>query len=185
MSFEKAVSFTLRMEGGYVNHPADRGGETNFGVTKPALCRAFYEGIVKHTNVAALTRAEAVEIYRAFYWTPIRWEDFAEPVDAVLFDICVNHGLRNCARIAQRACISCGVVVAADGVLGPKTRAALAELSARCPFYLAHMLLIKRLAFYDAIVKARPQQKVFLNGWRARTAAMHREFVSIGNYRLR
>ena len=51
MSFEKAVSFTLRMEGGYVNHPADRGGETNFGVTKPALCRAFYEGIVKHMYI--------------------------------------------------------------------------------------------------------------------------------------
>lgn len=32
-SFKKALKFTLQWEGGYVNHPADPGCETNFGVT--------------------------------------------------------------------------------------------------------------------------------------------------------
>lgn len=32
-AFRTALEFALRWEGGYINHPADKGGETNFGVT--------------------------------------------------------------------------------------------------------------------------------------------------------
>jgi lysozyme family protein len=39
-AFNKALSFALRWEGGYSNHPNDRGGETNFGVTH-AVYRAY------------------------------------------------------------------------------------------------------------------------------------------------
>ena len=33
-NFEKCLEMILHHEGGYVNHPRDPGGETNFGVTK-------------------------------------------------------------------------------------------------------------------------------------------------------
>lgn len=32
--FEDAIKLTLIHEGGYVNNPADPGGETNMGITK-------------------------------------------------------------------------------------------------------------------------------------------------------
>ena len=34
MMFERALTFVLRWEGGYVDHPADPGGATNYGVTQ-------------------------------------------------------------------------------------------------------------------------------------------------------
>ncbi len=62
MNFEKALSFVFGSEGGYSNHPNDRGGATNMGITAGTLARAYKQGIVKHQNIKALTRAEAAEI---------------------------------------------------------------------------------------------------------------------------
>ena len=33
-NFKKCLEIILHHEGGYINHPRDPGGETNFGVTK-------------------------------------------------------------------------------------------------------------------------------------------------------
>ena len=33
-TFEEIIEDVLKHEGGYVNDPHDRGGETNFGITK-------------------------------------------------------------------------------------------------------------------------------------------------------
>ena len=37
MSFESAISEVLLTEGGYVDHPDDRGGPTNYGITQKTL----------------------------------------------------------------------------------------------------------------------------------------------------
>ena len=89
-----------------------------------------------------------------------------------MFDICVNHGMGGAAKIAQRACVSCGVDVVIDGKWGPRTREALYRMAWRNGLYLSKMLLIKRLNYYDKIVSARPSQKVFLKGWCNRTRAL-------------
>ncbi|WP_425526518.1 glycosyl hydrolase 108 family protein [Xanthomonas oryzae] len=49
----------LSHEGGYVNDPRDPGGETQWGISK----RAYPE-----LNIRALTRDQAIEIYRRDYW---------------------------------------------------------------------------------------------------------------------
>ena len=51
MSFETEVEKILQREGGYVNNPSDRGGETNFGISKRAN---------PDIDVASLTREAAV-----------------------------------------------------------------------------------------------------------------------------
>jgi lysozyme family protein len=62
-TFEAKMAKTALAEGGYVNDPSDRGGETNHGVTV-AVARAFgYRGAMRD-----LTKDTALEIYRARYW---------------------------------------------------------------------------------------------------------------------
>ena len=172
MSWERAIGFSLPWEGGFADHPADRGGPTNMGITQGALDAAYKRGVVKHRNVRALSKDEALAIYRANFWEPHDWGRYGEPVDMIMFDICVNHGMGGAAKIAQRACVSCGVDVVIDGKWGPRTREALYRMAWRNGLYLSKMLLIKRLNYYDKIVSARPSQKVFLKGWCNRTRAL-------------
>jgi len=58
----------IRREGGYVNHPADRGGATNFGITAQTL--GNWRKLGRPATVAevmALTETEARAIYRQQY----------------------------------------------------------------------------------------------------------------------
>lgn len=172
MSWERAIKFTLPWEGGFTNNPLDRGGPTNMGITQGTLDAAFKKKIVGHNNVRALSKDEALRIYRTNYWDAHGWGKYAESVDMIMFDICVNHGMCGAAKIAQRACVSCGADLVIDGKWGPKTAAALFNLAWSNALYLSKMLIIKRLNYYDKIVEAKPDQKVFLGGWCRRTRAL-------------
>jgi lysozyme family protein len=54
----------LRREGGFVNHPADRGGPTHYGITQATL-QAWRGRAVSEEDVRALSVEEAKAIYRA------------------------------------------------------------------------------------------------------------------------
>ena len=81
-AFKSAIDFVLQWEGGYVDHPDDPGGETNFGISKRAH---------PDVDIAALTRADAVEIYRREYWMPVA-STLSHPLSLVYFDTAVLHG---------------------------------------------------------------------------------------------
>jgi hypothetical protein len=83
-SFDKAVRFVLRAEGGLVEHPADPGGLTKYGISKrtyPTL------------DIANLTEAEAIDIYYRDYWTAVGCDDLRYPLDIIVFDSAVNCGV--------------------------------------------------------------------------------------------
>lgn len=83
-SFNQAIEFTLRWEGGYVDNPQDPGGETNFGISKKAY---------PHLNIKELTKEQAKEIYHRDYWTKVGCPEIAYPLDIVIFDTAVNLGV--------------------------------------------------------------------------------------------
>lgn len=174
MSFERAIAFTLKWEGGYSNHPDDKGGPTNRGITQSTLNAAYAAGLVGHNDVKALSKSEATAIYKRNFWDRYNWGEFSEPVDMIMFDMTVNHGTGNAARIAQRACTSLCNPAIIDGQWGPKTRTALLQLDAMNALVLSKMLLVKRLNFYESIVRNRPSQKVFLKGWLRRAKDLAR-----------
>ena len=63
----------IEREGGYVNHPADKGGPTCFGITE-AVARAHgYAGAMR-----SLPRTEAAAIYRRLYWLRPRFDQVAK-----------------------------------------------------------------------------------------------------------
>ena len=95
------VDALIEREGGYVNHPADRGGATNFGITE-AVARAHgYCGSMQN-----LPRREAVAICRRLYWLRPRFDQVATRsarMAAELFDTGANMGPAVAATFLQRA----------------------------------------------------------------------------------
>ena len=106
-AFDTAVTAVLSYEDGYANVPNDPGGETNWGISK----RAY-----PHLDIRALTRDQAIQIYRRDYWDALGCDRFPPVIAIALFDSAVNQGPVEAVRILQRAL---GVTV--DGVIGPQT----------------------------------------------------------------
>ncbi|WP_279609891.1 glycoside hydrolase family 108 protein, partial [Burkholderia gladioli] len=95
------INGVIAREGGYVNNPADRGGETNFGITA-ATARAFgYQG-----SMQAMTQAMAAQIYKQRYWTAPKLDQVGaidSSLAAKLLDIGVNMGPATGVKFMQRA----------------------------------------------------------------------------------
>lgn len=116
MNRDEAIALIIELEGGYVNDPADPGGETKYGISKKAHPKE---------DIASLTVERAREIYRSDYWNPTaaRIYDITPRLAAVLFDSAVNQGNGAAAKLLQ------GVLhVAQDGIIGPATLAALQDV---------------------------------------------------------
>ncbi|MEN5170056.1 glycosyl hydrolase 108 family protein [Brevundimonas pondensis] len=99
-AFVRLIDGVIGREGGYVNHPDDRGGETIWGVTAGTARRFGYTGAMR-----AMTRTQAVEIYRAQYWTGPGYDRIAalsERVAEELFDTGVNMGPGVASTMLQR-----------------------------------------------------------------------------------
>lgn len=164
--FDQCLAVVLDKEGGFSDHPQDRGGPTNMGITWKAL--ADWKGIDAAglsadgrekllSDLTALTRREAAEIYRANYWLPMRCGDLPGPVALMLFDFGVNAGPRTAVKVLQRV-----VGVTDDGSVGPIT---LSAVRAADPLKLLDQLAEARLAHYRALADFA----TFGAGWTART----------------
>jgi lysozyme family protein len=66
MTDDAIISEVLAREGGYVDHPADRGGPTNFGITLATLAD-FVGHPVTASDVRLLDETTARTIYRSRY----------------------------------------------------------------------------------------------------------------------
>jgi len=154
----------LRREGGYVNHPADRGGPTKYGITAATLGAWRHLGrAATAKEVAALTVQEARTIYRQRYVTDPGFEGIThEPLLALLVDAGVHSGPKRAVEWLQTA-----LGVTADGILGPRTRAALAQAD---PVAVYRRVLAARLRFLGRLITNDRRQAAFAAGWMARMA---------------
>lgn len=121
-NFPQALRLVLADEGGVSNHPADRGGLTNKGITQ-ATYDAWRELHGRPTrSVRAIEHAEVDAIYREQFANKILFDKLPLGLDYALFDFAVNSGASRAVRFLQRI-----LKVRADGSLGARTLAALAE----------------------------------------------------------
>jgi lysozyme family protein len=141
-NFERCFAFTLGAEGGYSNNAADPGNWTGGAVgngelrgTKFGISAAAYPQL----DIPNLTQEQAEDIYRRDYWAALQGDSLALPVALVAFDAAVNAGAKRSVTWLQQA-----AGVAADGVLGQAT---LAALNAGDPVALAREALVRRLEF--------------------------------------
>lgn len=181
--FERALQAAFRFEGGFSNDPDDRGGKTNMGITHGTLSRARINGWVpKDVTIKTLTREHAETIYKKGYWEPIHGDDLPSPVAEIVFDCAINHGVGGAVRMLQRAlnAMRHTMPLAVDGVIGPKTLAAVQKLveldrkhSDAFPemgprfhtMMLARTIALYRAQYYVLIVESRSNQKKFFWGW--------------------
>lgn len=89
-AFEAAVNAVLGEEGGYVNNPADPGGETNWGISK----RAFPD-----VDIATLSRDDAKALYKAHYWDPLAKYGLVGIYQRIAFECAINQGLGKCKAL--------------------------------------------------------------------------------------
>jgi len=164
MSFEKCFAFTIGEEGGYANHPKDKGGETKWGISKNQY---------PNLDIPSLTKEDARTIYLRDYWEPSGANLLPDKLSLVHFDSAINHGVPRAVKFLQSI-----VGVFPDGIIGPKTIFAVQhDIKHRGEKPLVMTYLQKRYEFYKAIVKTNPSQKVFLQGWLNRLEKLRREVL--------
>ena len=178
--WDKVFDFVLRMEGGYSDHPSDRGDKINMGITSSTLDRAYAARIVNVTDVKALTKADAEKIYEVLYWKASRADRMPWSLCLVRFDSAVNHGVNRAGKLLQQTLNEiCHAGLKVDGIVGRLTLSTLdSALKTSGVEIICEKYLGKRQAFYDHIVQCTPSQKVFYKGWINRLSALRKAACS-------
>ncbi len=176
MPIDDLIDALIDREGGYVNHPADRGGPTNYGITE-AVARAHgYRG-----GMRDLPRDEAAAIYKRLYWLRPKFDQVAKRSQAIaaeLFDTGVNMGPAVAATFLQRALSALNrnrkdyPDLVPDGRIGAATLAALDKFFELRGKASGESVLLRALDAlqgerYLRLAERRPANEAFLYGWLA------------------
>ena len=153
--YEASIQRLLKSEGGYVNHPSDPGGPTNFGITIHDY-RKHAKPDATASDVRAMRVEEARAIYRAKYWDAMRCDALPAGVDYCVFDYAVNSGTGRAPKVVQRI-----LGVAVTGVMDEAT---LTQVRACEPVALINAICDERLRFLQGL-RTWP---VFGAGWARR-----------------
>ena len=103
MTFDKALKFVLKHEGGYVNNPNDKGGATNKGITQNT-----YNGWLRSKgqnlkDIRNITDSEVKEIYYNNYWLKAGCDKMSEKFAILAFDTAVNMGVSRVSEFLKVA----------------------------------------------------------------------------------
>ncbi len=178
-NFEKALKKVLVYEGGFSNHPSDKGGATNKGITIGTLKEFNKEfdygdfdqdGDIDVDDVKLMdTHEEVAPIYKKYFWDVLHLDTYPSKIDFLMFDFAVNSGPRNAAKILQRS-----LKVKDDGSIGPVTMGSLTKAD---PLSLSEIMLSERKTFYDKLVARQPDQLIFYNGWMNRVKQLRKDVL--------
>lgn len=166
--FKKAFKKTRGHEGGYVNDPDDRGGETYKGVSRSnwpnwngwklidkAKKRKDFPANLEEID---LLQANIFFFYREEFWNEIKGNAIQnQQIAESLFDYAVNAGVKTAVKLIQEAS---GVDI--DGIVGVHTLGALNSVRPELLLLRFMNLKIKR---YIEICKKNSSQKKFFYGW--------------------
>lgn len=160
--FDKALDYVFANEGGFSNVPEDRGGATRWGITREEASR-WRRRSVSVAEMRSFPIEEAKEIYEAWYWLPLRCDQYHSDAMAIaMFDIGIVRGIGVPPKYAQTICDSHGFTLVIDGHIGPKT---IAAMNAVDPKQFVRDFSKRARNGFLAIVASRPSQVVFIRGW--------------------
>lgn len=165
-NFRISIPLILDHEGGYVNHPKDKGGPTYKGVTL-ANFRKYHNSKATITGLKNASDDVIVDIYKRHYWDAVRADMLPAGVDHAVFDFAVNSGINRPIPFLQRI-----VGVKDDGKIGTKT---LEAVNAMSPVKIVDNLCDMRLEY----LQKRPNASTFLSGWTKRVERVRKEALSM------
>ncbi len=171
--FDIAVQKVLEHEGHFSNDPDDPGGATNYGISLRFLLQSEegmpahifetldvdHDGTITAEDIQKMTVEQAKEIYKTLFWDKNDYNKINPQWIAVkVFDLCVNMGAPQAHKCLQRAVrAASSIVLEDDGVLGPKTIAAVNGVNLNM---LLSALKSEAAGFYRSL--NRPK---YLAGW--------------------
>lgn len=168
MTTNDIIDGLIRREGGFVNHEADAGKATKYGITQATLSE-WMGRPASVDDVMRLTEHEAREIFREQYIVRPGFLSIEnEAVRALAVDCGVNHGVSRAVKMLQEAAHAFP-----DGIFGPNTKQAVNRMTAAV---LYRRLCAERVRLYGQIITKNPSQAVFAAGWASRVA----EFIEGG-----
>lgn len=150
--FGQIIKRVLKNEGGYVDDPHDRGGETKYGISKKAH---------PEVDIKNLTIDGALDIYRRLYWTPSKAEKLMPELRYQYFDHYIMSGHKNGVQTLQKSInsrLKKADKIAVDGRIGRMTIKASEKLE-------ESRLKAYRVLYYANIVSKNPTQEKFWYGW--------------------
>jgi lysozyme family protein len=158
MPFNEALKFTLKWEGGYVNHPNDYGGATNYGITQRVYDSWRRSGGGrKYLPVKDITQGEVTNIYYNKYWLPSKAGTMERRLGVVHFDTAVMSGVVGATQFLQEA-----LGLEPDGIWGPATQREFEQCNG---VGLAYAYVSYRRYYRHKRVEEDPTQGEFLKGW--------------------
>ena len=165
--YKKLIPFIKKWEGGYANHPNDRGGCTNSGVTISTY-RTFYGSKKTCEDLKKMTDDQWEHIFKTGFWD--RWK--ADQIEnQSIANLVVDwvwasgvHGIKYPQEVLG---------VYPDGIVGPKTLKAINDYPNQKELF--QKLWDRRKKHFEDIVKKSPSQKVFLKGWLRRISDLKYE----------
>ncbi len=117
--FMKAISKILKSEGGYVNDPDDKGGETYKGISRKNnpnwIGWSYIDDIKKyHPNtfkrildVTPQLQKAVYDVYKEKYWNVLKLDDFNnQNIANEIFDTCVNCGKKAALNMIKKVIIN-------------------------------------------------------------------------------
>ncbi|MCZ2110971.1 MAG: hypothetical protein LC118_15615 [Dehalococcoidia bacterium] len=91
-AFYEALKRVLAFEGGFSDHPLDKGGATNRGITQKTFDAWNASKGLKPRSVRDITMAEVEAIYWQSYWLKAGCDQLPPALAFVVFDTSVNSG---------------------------------------------------------------------------------------------
>lgn len=185
--FDKCVTLIINIEGGFSDHPKDRGGRTKYGITEATLNAAFIAGLVSHNNIEELLINEAKIIYKANFWDKCKCDNLPPQLDLCVFDAAVHHGVGTSSRFLQKTInkVVGANILEVDGIIGPITLGTVEGWLLRykndCSFpviFLCDRFIDIRLKFCSDIVANDSSQLEFLRGWLNRILKLKEEIMN-------
>ena len=163
-AFKTIFSITKSHEGGYVDSPHDKGGETYCGISRRAypewggwfhIDTIKSQRQIKWNEVLECLDESVVDFYYENIWKRFRIDEVRYNQD-LIFDMFVNHSYKAATKLIWRSIVESGIMLSFDGVMGSDTIAKLNRLGED----VRKIIIDNRIKYYQSL-----NDPIHIGGW--------------------